>query len=283
MEDGIRGFTVRRDKYVRPDEDGVYEDLEMRLREILEPTSEEEAAFRECLEAALETHRMEVPDDLEPSILSPAFFGLLTSSLLAHSNISRGTKLKACLEVFDAIPLPDREDEAFLTEETVPPGFQEAARFLWHQGEFVEYHLLHLIYALYLDPRLAASGRPSILKENLLFVLAEDFPVNLKLLYAYLLLSSPVLEAEVSRDLLSVLLEAPRLSRDAKRSLCGAALDRAAGMEWIVQIAAKEGLYPPAGSNQEEVLREVRVRPLPPSLSSMAEAWLRAHGEPGKP
>ncbi len=258
-------------------------DLEKTLQNLLRPRPEEETALGECLEAALKAHRAVSPEGSDPSVRSPFFLGLLVSTVLSHEGLSRRTKLRACLEIFDAIPLPEREDEAFLTEERVPPGLQEAALFLLREEEFLEYHLLHMIYALYLDPWLAAAASPDVRVENVTTILSEGFPENLILLYAYLLLSSPVLGSDEAQAILSIILEAPGVSLQAKQALCWASIDRTFGITWFGQLAVVEGLFPRGDGSPEEILREVRVRPLPQSLTSAAEEWLLRHGQPGKP
>jgi hypothetical protein len=257
-------------------------DLDARLREILKPKDEELLQLKQCLEAALEDYRRESTEGGQPDLGSPAFFGLLTSHVLRREDISEGTKQRACLEVFHSIPLPEREDEAFLIEDTVPRGLQEAAHFLMKKGEFVEYHLLHLIYALYLDPGLSSTAPSGILEHNLRTILEEDLQESLRLLYAYLLLSSPVLEPETARRLLSILLEAPEIAADAKRSICLAAMDRTFAVAWFARLATAEGLFPREEGAQDAVLREVRVRPLHQALSEMAAEWIVTHGS-GKP
>jgi hypothetical protein len=250
------------------------------LRDILRPKAGEEASLRDCLEAALEDYRREFPEERRTDLRSPTIVGLLTSHLLLRDDISGETKLRACMELFHSIPLPEREDEAFLTERTVPRGLQEAAQFLLRKGEFVEYHLLHLIYALYLDPRLSSAAPLDVLEGNLRMIMEGDFEENLKMLYAYLLLSSPILGPETTAPLMSALLEAEGISTDAKRSLCMAALDRTFSLDWFTRLATAEGLFP-RGVDRSDVLLEVRVRPLPGDLATVAGEWL-LHGS-GKP
>ncbi len=251
----------------------MVQDLEKELWELFDLPKEEEG-LKACLTAALQEFNKEAPGVEVQSIRSPLLIGLLTSHILSHPSISREAKLKASWAVFDAIPLPEREDEAFLTEESIPPGLQEAAHFLLEQGEFVEYNLLHLIYALYLDPTRASKAAFPSLKQNVASILSRDFNERLKLLYAYLLLSSPSLSTEDASRILSTLLESSSLSVDSKSSLCLSCVDSTFSTGWFVELATVEGLYSSEAGLQGELLKRARVRPLPHSLSPEAQKWL---------
>lgn len=253
------------------------EEFEADLRRLLKIPLQEEEPFGECTSLAFDTSL--AGEDMS----SPTFFGRLTSLLITHRGISRKTKLRACQMLFDAIPLPEREDEVFLTADRVPPHLQEAAHFLWDQDEFIEYHLLHMIYALYIDPERGAGAPGRVLVDNLATILNGDFEEGLKLLYVYLLLSSTGLPSRDARKLFSVVLRSPGISESSRRTLSLAALDRTFGAEWFTRLASDEGLYPPEQGGLAEVLREARVRPLPEVLSPYAEDWLSMPYEPEKP
>lgn len=242
-----------------------------------------EEGLRSCLAAAVERLRREEPEAPPTTLRSPALFGRLLLEVLAHPRLSAKAKRHACWTVFDVIPLPETEDEAFATPERVPPGLQEAARFLWKVDDFVEYHLLHLVYALYLDPARAAAAPLRVLRENLEAILAETLDERVKLLYAYLLLAAPSHGQEEAGVLFEALLENPHLPDEVKRYFCLAALDRRFSEGWFVSLASAEGLYPPEEGRMAEILRQARVRPLPASLATRAEAWLLQHGVPGEP
>ncbi len=242
--------------------------MEGELVTILKVEKEEARAFHQCVSSVLRSY----PD--EAAVPSSELFGRLTSLLISHPDISRGTKRRACQNLFDIIPLPDTEDEVFMTADKVPPSLQEAGRFLWTQDDFIEYHLLHTIYALYLDPKRGAEGPMQVLRDNLLDVLAADFEEALKLLYAYLLLSSPRLGAEDVRELFLLVLRHSGISDGPKRALSLAAVDQASGVEWFTHLASEEGMYPRERGGLADILREARVRPLPETLSPWAERWL---------
>ncbi len=245
------------------------------------PTPEE--GLRTCLAAAVERQRREEPQAVAASLRAPGLFGRFLQEVLAHPRLSAKSKRHACWTVFDVIPLPETEDEAFATADRVPLGLQEAVRFLREVDDFVEYHLLHLVYALYLDPSRAAAAPLPVLRQNLAAILAETFDERIKLLYAYLLLASPSLPEGEARTLFEGLLETAHLPDEVKRYFCLAALDRRFSVGWFVSLASAEGLYPPEEGHLGEVLREARVRPLPASLASRAEAWLLRQGVLGKP
>lgn len=252
---------------------GVPQDLEEELRDLFK-LPDEESALRRCLGEALESYRGGIYGEKEGGVRSPILFGLITSRILDHPTLSRAAKLRACETVFDVIPLPEREDEAFFTAENVPPGLQGAAHFLLEQGEFTEYHLLHLIYALFLDPVRATQASSAVLEQNLTSIISGDLEAGPKLLFAYLLLASPALPPRTATELLSRLLDSPDLPLDSKRFLCLSALDSTFSAGWFVQLASKEGLYSLEEGAREEILREARVRPLPHSLSPKAQKWL---------
>ncbi len=250
----------------------VSQDLEGELRELYKLPAER--AVGECLESAFEDYQRAATDRSGKGVFSPLFVGLLASRILAHPGASKQAKIRACWAVFDVIPLPEREDEAFVTSESVPPGLQEAARYLIRQDEFMEYHLLHMIYALYLDPERACGAPFTSLEQNLSSITSGSFDEGLKLLYAYLLLSSPSLSPNQAQHLFTALLDSPAISEEPKRFLCLSSVDSTFSVGWFVTLAAREGLYPREPGSQEELMREVRVRPLPQTLSPSAEEWL---------
>ncbi len=237
------------------------------MQRLLKVSPEEREAFNECLVRMGEEGPRE-------DALAPATFGRLTSLLISHRGIKRGTKLRACQRLFDAIPLPESEDEVFVTAETVPPSLQEASSLLLDGDEFVDYHLLHLIYALYVDPERGAAAPMTVLGRNLSAILESDFEEGLKLLYTYLLLSSTGLQPGEAGGLFLLVLEGPGISDKAKRLLALAAADHTFGAEWFAGLASDEGLYPREQGAMSEILREARVRPLPEALSATAEEWL---------
>lgn len=248
------------------------EDLEARLRHLWRPTHAEEAAVRASAARALGA----LPESDAPPLRSevePALLGRATQTLLAREDVGAKTKRRAAETLFDAVPLPDREDEVFLVPATVPPGLPASAAFLARAGEFGDYHLLHLIYALYLDPEAATDAPRADRLAILETVLAHETPTELKLLYAYLLLTSGRLGDPERAHLLSRVLTAGSLPLPRRRAFCRAVLAPDGGRDWFLEMARHQGLYPPEEEDREAVVREVRIRPLPRSLRPAAEAW----------
>lgn len=234
---------------------------------------EEPEALRACLQEALATYREEVGQN-PASVRDPLLFGRLLPPLLADPRLSRQTKSRACWTLFDVIPLPEGEDEAFDTAQRIPPNLPQATGYLASVGELEDYHLYHLIYALYLDPRRTAQTDASTHQTNLTAVLQGPFDERLKLLFAYLLLGAPVHAHDAVQNLFAILLNSPELSAGAKQTLCIAGLDSTFARTWFVDLATTEGLYPEEEDALAGVLREARVRPLPEALIDPAQRWL---------
>lgn len=255
----------------------MWDVVEARFRSLLRPRPEEAEALREALTEGL----VDLPGAdalLLRTEVDPVLLGRVTRALLGRDDVADATKARACEALFDAIPLPDREDEAFLTPATVPPTLQEAARYLARRGDFGDYHLLHLVYALYLDPDRAASAPLSVLRENLDAVLTHEAEAAVKLLYVGFLLAAPGLRPEEARALFETALAAETLAEEARARLCQAALDPEQARSWLGELARREGLFAPKETPEEPLLREVRLRPLPEAVREPAEAWLRARG-----
>lgn len=246
---------------------------------VLLPFPKDERELQESLSLALEDYRRTGLGHLPDTLRSPLFFGLLTLRILQNPRASREAKLRACWTLFDVIPLPETDAQVFSTEGAVPRGLQETASFLLMGGEFVEYHLLHLIYAMYLDPERAAQGPFRVLRENLDRLMLEEIDERSKLLYAYLLLSSPALTDRQAVDLLNSLLTGTCLSEESRRGLCLASMDATFSVTWFADMAREEGLYPAEVDGKEGPIVEARVRPLPSCLAIVAEDWLLAATE----
>src|SRR3990172_9199414 len=117
-------------------------------------------------------------------------FGLFARRVL-DSRVSREVKIGVAERAFDLIPLPVSEHAVFSASERTPPGLLRLARFLLENEAFTVLHLLHQIYAAYLDPQILRGADRRTRTWVLMAVMArEELPDTERLLAAFQFLAA---------------------------------------------------------------------------------------------
>jgi len=185
----------------------------------------------------------DAPEDLAVRLQDARAFGLFAEPLLRDRRLRAATRRALADRVFDLLPIAPAESEVFLVDARAPPHLLAFAAHLAAREAFFELHLLHLVYAVFLDralvTRVPKPTRSSVLACSAGFAPSAPTPA---LLYATLHLAAvPAGEAvaEMRRILRSVDIPSP-----FKRSLAAiAAQDDGGAAAWL-RLAQREGLLP---------------------------------------
>jgi len=215
-------------------------------------------------------------EDVIARLQDPRAFGLFARRVI-DSRVSREVKIGVAERAFDLIPLPVSEHAVFSASERTPPGLLRLARFLLENEAFTVLHLLHLVYAAFVDPSLVRSTDRRTGTWILIAIVArEEFPRVPRLLLAFQFLST--LPDRDGSAALHAILRAGTVDVRTKRSLATVASASDGGRAWFAATAVQEGLLPPpTDSLASEVELEARVPSLSENIRARARRWLTAH------
>ncbi|HLE54646.1 MAG TPA: hypothetical protein VI999_05370, partial [Thermoplasmata archaeon] len=210
-------------------------------------------------------------EDLVLRLRDPRIFGEFAASMLRTRGIRPETRLALAEHAFDLLPLPRSEGDVFLVEDRAPPRLLELAAHLTdHQGLTV-LHVMHLVYALFLDRRLPAkvgrATRSRVLREVLAH--PETSP-GLRGLYAALHLAS-IPEGEAASEFRWIL-RSPDVHPSTKTWLASAAADPEVSAARIALRARDEGLLP-ADLPEDDPRTMASIPRLPDRLRTLAARW----------
>ena len=182
-------------------------------------------------------------EDLGVRLLDPRGFGSFAGDLLGDSALGTDTRTALAERAFDLLPLPRREDEAFSVEARAPPNLLAFARHLVRTGAFTPLHLLHIVYAVFLDRSLVTAVDQDVRSAVLAHVAATASPDDrVSALYVSLHLSA-LEETEATAEL-RTLFESRITRWPFKRLVASVVAPDMRGVVAWVQLAQGEGLLP---------------------------------------
>jgi len=230
------------------------------------------AEFHRGLDAGARASELS-DEDVIARLLDPRAFGLFARRVL-DARVSREVKIGVAERAFDLIPIPATEHAAIRVEERTPPGLLRIVRFLLENEAFTVLHLLHLVYAAFLDPALLRTADRTTRTWVLMAIVArEELPETSRLIAAFQLLA-----AMAPRDAASAfdaIGKARHVSPTVRTGLAVAASGSDGGRSWFAAVAVQEGLLPPSGDSEASRMEfEARVPALPEGVRSRALRWL---------
>jgi len=184
-------------------------------------------------------------EDVIARLRDPRAFGRFARHVL-DSRVSRDAKIAVAERTFDLIPIPASDRVAFRVAERTPPGLLRIARYLLENEAFTVLHLLHLIYAAFLDPRILREADRRTRTWVLMAVMSrEELPDTARLLTAFLFLAamSPRDAASAFHGIVGARFVSPTL----RAGLAASASGSDGGRAWFAAVAVQEGLVPRAG------------------------------------
>jgi hypothetical protein len=220
-------------------------------------------------------------EDVVSRLQDPRAFGLFARRV-HDARVSREVKIAVAERAFDLIPIPTSEHAAFRVEERTPPGLLRIVRFLLENEAFSVLHLLHLIYAAFLDSGvLRESDRQTRTWVLMAIVAREELPETQRLIAAFQFLA-----AMAPRDAAAAfdaIVRAKHVSPAVRTGLAAALSGSDGGRAWFAAVAVQEGLLPPRDESEASKMEfEARVPSVPENVVARARKWLERHAAEGR-
>jgi hypothetical protein len=222
--------------------------------------------------AALAAPSEESPEDLVLRLRDPRTFGTFAVALLSERDLQSGTKILLAEHAFDLLPLPRGEADVVLVESRAPPRLLDLASFLAAEDRLTVLHVMHLLFAVFLDRSLVTNverhPRSTVLRA---VVGNEETPERIRALYAAIHLAA-VPEPEAHRAFQDFLKGGA--SDSLKRILVTIASSEDGGRRALAEIASQEGLFPGGGDPSRSPSVAANIPRLPERLAAPARRWL---------
>lgn len=213
-------------------------------------------------------------EDLIHRLQDPRTFGEFVEFLLSDPRLSSKTRTALVERAFDLLPLPRSEADVILVERRASPHLLDLAWFLAEQEAMTVLHVMHLVFAVFLDRRLFRSVDAKIRSGLLSCVTAlGEANERLRALYAALHLGT-VPESEAYTDL-RALLASPEVPDSLKSSLATAVVAPDGGAAVLRRLAKEEGLLPAHPNDVQDASVILNVPRMPPRLKPLGSRWLR--------
>ncbi len=217
------------------------------------------------------------PEDTDADLIirlrDPRVFGAFVEPLLDDPDL-RGPVRQALVEhVFDLLPLPRTEGEVIEVESRAPPHLLALAAVLAQADGLTVLHVMHLVYAVFLDRslvrRVPRGVRSALLRAILGRSEAEE---GLRAFYAALHLST-VSEAE-ARSMLQRILDDPAVPATLRRRIASLAVADDGGRSELTRLAQKEGLLPAEHEDPQSPEILANIPRLPAQLAPAGRRYL---------
>lgn len=181
--------------------------------------------------------------DVTVRLRDPRVFGSFAEAVLEDRRAGPAVHEAVLEHVFDLLPLPRSEGELIDVESRAPPRLLSLALHLAESGGLTVLHVMHLVYAVFLDRSLVLDVPRATRSATYRAVLGvEDASENLRVLYACLHLAA-LGDAEAASEFRRTL-----RSRDTRpslrRSLASVAASDDGGQSALAILAQREGLFP---------------------------------------
>lgn len=211
-------------------------------------------------------------EDLVVRLRDPRVFGEFAVALLDDSDLSSALRTMLAERLFDLLSLPRGEGDVIVVESRAPSRLLVAAAFLAHLQRFSVLHVLHLVYALFLDRGLVMRVDRSIRSYVLGRILAyAEVNEGLRAFYAAMHLASvpePEAHVEFRRSL-----KEPAIPVSLKSALVQLAEDPDRGRAGLLSIARDEGLLASETMESDEPQAVANIPQLPERLGAVARRW----------
>lgn len=211
-------------------------------------------------------------EDLVQRLRDPRIFGEFVVPLLADREIADGLQAVLAERVFDLLPLPRSEGDVILVEVRAPRQLLSIARHLSDAGGLTVLHVMHLVYAIFLDRGIVASATHDERSAVLRAVLDQTGASSaLRALYAAMHLAA-VPEPEAYREFRAIL----RREGDhgMKADLARATIAGDGGTSDLLRIARDEQLVAADWTDPSSPEVVANIPRLPPRLRALGRRWL---------
>lgn len=190
-------------------------------------------------------------EDVVLRLRDPRVFGDFAEAVRADRRVSPAVRNLLIEHAFDLLPLPRTEGEVIAVETRAPRHLLSLAAALAAEGGLSVLHVMHLVYAVFLD-RSLVSKVPRRTRSAVLQAIVEEggSGENLRVLYASLHLAT-VPEPEAASELRRILADAI-VPFSFRRSLAALAAAEDGGHASLTRMAQREGLLPETLENPQE-------------------------------
>lgn len=213
--------------------------------------------------------------DLVVRLRDPRTFGAFAEAASEDRRVGPAVRAAVLEHLFDLLPLPRSEGEVIEVETRAPPRLLALAVGLADAGSLTVLHVMHLVYAVFLDRSLLSNVPRSTRSALYRAILAQrDAGETLRALYAGIHLASvpePEAVAEFRRSLRS-----RELSGTLRHALASVAASADGGRAALAAMAQREGLLPEDLRDAQAPAVVANIPRLPERLTALGRRYLRA-------
>ncbi len=216
--------------------------------------------------------------DLIVRLRDPRVFGTFAEVVCADRRAGAAAQDAVLEHVFDLLPLPRSELELINVEARAPPRLLALALRLAESEGLSVLHVMHLVYAVFLDRSLVLNvprATRSAVYRSVLGI--RDASEDLRVLYACLHLST-VSEAEGVAEIHATM-RSRSLPPSLRHSLASVAASEDGGRFALTVVAQREGLVPSELGEPQRATVLANIPRLPEKLAAPARKFL-ARGPP---
>lgn len=221
-----------------------------------------------------------VEDSEEDSVLrlrDPRVFGAFVESVAEDRRVTTQVRNALIEHLFDLLPLPRTEGEVIAVDSRAPRHLLALAAALATVEGLSVLHVMHLVYAIFLDRSLVTEVPRKTRSFVLQAVLSEKgSEEELRLLYACLALAA-VPEPEAASELRRIL-KMTTVPVESLRALATMAAANDGGRTALTRIAQRQGLLPADLSDAQSPTVLANIPHLPARLSASGLRFLKRSG-----
>ncbi len=211
--------------------------------------------------------------DLTVRLRDPRVFGAFAETVFEDRRAGASAQDAVLEHVFDLLPLPRTELELIDVEARAPPRLLALAWRLAESEGLTVLHVMHLVYAVFLDRSLILNVPRSVRSAVYRAVLGVgDASEDLRVLYACLHLAT-VSEAEGAAEFRATM-RLRTLRPSLRQSLASVAASEDGGRSALTVVAQREGLVPSEPGEAPRATILANIPRLPERLAGPARKLL---------
>ncbi len=216
-------------------------------------------------------------EDLVLRLRDPRVFGAFVESIREDPRVPAAARKSLIEHVFDLLPLPRTEGEVIAVETRAPRNLLALASSLAGTEGLSVLHVMHLVYAVFLDRSLVSDADRTTRSAVLHAILGErGSGEGLRVVYAGLHLAS-VPEPEAVSELRRIL-STDSVAIGLRRSLASLAAAEDGGRTLLTQLAQREGLLPEDLGDLQGPAVLANIPRLPERLTALGHRFLERLG-----
>lgn len=225
-------------------------------------------------------------EDTEEDVLlrlaDPRVFGAFVGGVLSEEGLSAASRSSLAEHVFDLLPLPRSEGDVILVESRAPPDLLRTALVAAEPDGLTVLHVMHLVYAVFLD-RALVSGVPGPVRSRILDAVVHQAESTERVRALYACLHLAAVDEPEARRVLRRILRDRRLPESLKVALARAVGEPQVGVSALARMALDEGLLAAESADAEAPEVVANIPRFPARLQADGQQWLRRHGHDREP